>query len=337
MPTEGKWIASFQERPQAADSQGLSDLQALRLRKDLRLMPLQLDARTLLEDLPELGPVDYTTANACASCTRHEQVTEILPVGGGTVLFGDHDGLRWLHASWRHSVAVLSQGLDFTDTPPCLLLFGETGDLAHQITLPDPAAWEGFIDLVCRHRGCWNCLRHGSKPTASVAIPDCPAWLLREAWCQAGSDQDLDSRLTRVGLPRLLALRAMEGLFTTAIGVPDLATILRELVATGLPVHVELGNRHCTEVLESPLERFVAGPDGWDIQLSQSVLHLDPTRLDSLWFVVPPGPEKEHHRFEGYDETGERVLVLSRPLRPDPATEGDWQRIVGRLEARIPV
>jgi len=298
-------------------------------------MPLQLDARTLLEGLPDLGSADYTTGNTCASFTRHERVTEISPLSGGTILFGDHDGMRWLDSSWRHSVAVLSQGNDFAARPPCLLLFGETGDLAHQITLPDPAAWDGFIDLVCRLRGCWNCLRHGEGPSAKEPIQECPAWLLRDAWCEAASDQDLDTRLVRLGLSRLLALRAMEGLYTSALGIQDLASVLQELASKTLPVHLEMGNRHCTEVLESPLEHFVEGPGGWEIQLAQSTLHLDTTRLNSVWRVVPPRLEKEQHRFECYDETGERVLVFSSPLSPDAATENDWQRIIGRFEARL--
>ena len=44
MPAEGPWIASFRTRGLAAEIQGLTDLQALRVREDLRLMPLQLDA-----------------------------------------------------------------------------------------------------------------------------------------------------------------------------------------------------------------------------------------------------------------------------------------------------
>jgi hypothetical protein len=56
MPAEGPWIASFRTRGLAADTQGLTDLQALRVREDLRLMPLQLDARSLLEDLPDVLP-----------------------------------------------------------------------------------------------------------------------------------------------------------------------------------------------------------------------------------------------------------------------------------------
>lgn len=336
MPNEGKWIASFQEKGHGDGTRGLSDLDALQLRKDLRLMPLQLNARALLEDLPDLGSVAYTTGNACASCTRREQVTTVLPMGEGTALFGDHDGMRWLNASWRHSVAVLSQGPDFTETPPCLLLFGETGELAHQITLSDPAAWEGFIELVCRHRGCWNCLRNRKAPSPRVPVDECPAWMLREAWCEAGSDQDLDSRLARLGLPRLLALRAMEGLYTTSLEVQDLAAMLEELVATRLSVHIQLGNRHCTEVLESPLERLVIAPETWEIQMSQSTLRLDPSRMESIWFVVQPWLEKEQHRFECYDAAGERVLVLSCPHSPGPAVELDWQRMIGRFEARVP-
>ena len=336
MPAEGPWIASFRTRGLAAEIQGLTDLQALRVREDLRLMPLQLDARSLLEDLPALGPVDYTTGNGSATCTRHEQVREVLPLDGGTVLFGDDAGMRWLNASWRHSVAVLSQGRDFVKSPPCLLLFGETGELAHQITLPDPSTWEGFIDLVCQHQGCWTCLRHGLNHFGSVSKEECPAWLLREAWREAGTNQDLDARLARLGVPRLLALRAMEGLHTTALDTQDLAAVLREFVSTGLPLHVELGNRHCIEVMEAPLERFEEGSDGWDLQLSRSALHLDPSRIASLWCVVPPWQEKEQHRFECYDEAGEQVLSLCCPLNQGPAVERDWQRIIGRVEARLP-
>lgn len=313
---------------------GLSDLEALQAREDLRLMPLQRNARAILEDLPSLGPADYTTGNACVTCTRHEAVGGVLPLGEGTGLFGAPDGMRWLDASWRHSVAVLSRGMDFAEVPPCLLFFGETGALAHRITLPDPAAWGAFIDLVRRHRGCWSCLRHQADPPRSGAAADCPVWMLREAWSGAASERDLEARLEGLGLGRILALRALEGLYTTPIQAGDLASVLESLAASGLPVHAQLGNRHCTQVLESPLEGLKLEAHGWEFRMAQATLRLDPGRVDSLWFVVEPRPDGERHRFECYDADGERVLALSRPHGPCPKVHLGWERLISRFEDR---
>ena len=311
---------------------GLSDLEALQAREDLRLMPLQRNARAILEDLPSLGPADYTTGNTCVTCTRHEAVGAVLPLGEGTGLFGAPNGMRWLDASWRHSVAVLSRGMDFAEVPPCLLLFGDTGALAHRITLPDPATWEAFIDLVRRHHGCWNCLRQQADPPRPGAAADCPIWMLREAWCGAESERDLEARLDGLGLDRILALRALEGLYTTPIQTRDLASVLENLAASDLPVHAQLGNRHCTQILESPLEGLKLEARGWEIRMAQATLRLDPGRVDSLWLVVEPRPEGERHRFECYDADGERVLALSRPHGPDPRVHLGWERLISRFE-----
>ena len=332
MSNEEAWIASFMTGPCEKGIGVLSDLEALRVREDIRLLPLQRNVRALLEDLPSLGPAEFTTGNACATCTRREEVRTVLPLEGGTTLFGAPDGLRWLDASWRHSVAVLHRGMDFTDTPPCLLFFGDTGALAHQITLSDPAAWEAFIGLVRRHRGCWNCLHPQTAPPRVGAAMDCPAWMLREAWCDAESERDLAARLSRLGLERILALRALEGLYTTPVSVQNLESLLKGLASSALPVHVQIGNRHCTQVLESPLESLALGPREWEIGMAQATLRLDPSRLDSIWSVVQPRPEGEQHRFECYDAAGERVLVLSSPHDPCPVVHFGWQRMLGWFE-----
>jgi len=330
---EEKWISSFFGGGSGGGVPGRSDLEVLREREDVRVMPLQRQARAILEALPTLGSVDYTTSNAGASCTRREQVRALLPTSEGTTLFGDAGGLRWLDQSWRHSVAVLSRGDDFADTPPCLLLFGEGGDLAHQITLWDPATWEGFIDLVCAHRGCWNCLRHQAEGPRADSVSGCPAWMLKEAWCEAGSERDLDLRLGLLGLGRVTALRAMEGLFTKPIALQDLATLLMELVSGLLPVHVQLGNRHCTQVMESTLEGVTLHPLEWEIQMARTTLRIHPASIDSVWSVVQPRSGRERLRFECYDRAGGQVLTLSSPLDPSPLVQDGWQKLIGRFEA----
>lgn len=334
MSTEEAWAVALAARSRGGGAGAGSDLEALRAREDLRIMPLQRDARALLEDLPSLGPADYTTGNACAVCTRREAVSAVLPLGEGTTLFGAPDGVRWLDASWRHSVAVLSRGTDFTDTPPCLLFFGETGALAHQITLRDPATWGAFIELVQRHHGCWNCLRHPVDTSRPRVAADCPVWMLREAWLEAGSERDLEARLEGLGASRLLALRALEGLYATPVPLQDLASLLQELASSGLPVHIQLGNRHCTQALESPVEGLAFGPQAWEIRMAQATLRIDPARVESLWFTAQPRPEGERHRFECYGADGERVLALAVPQDPCPLVRSGWQRVVGRFEGR---
>ncbi len=331
MPNEQAWIASFTGGPGRAQG-GASDLEALSARDDVRLMPMYHDAHRLLDDLPSLGRVDYTTRNASVTCTRREAVRTVLPLGEGTTVFGDADGLRWLESSWCHTVAVLSRGADFTATPPCLLLFGESGDLAHQVTLPDPAAWEAFITLVQRHHCCGSCLRQRTVAPGSGTAADCPVWMLREAWSSAGSERDLEVRLERLGLNRLLALRSLEGLYTSPLSAQDLATFLKGLAASALPVHVQLGNRHCTQVLESPLEGLSFGSGEWELRMAQATLRLDPSRMDSIWSVAQPVPGGERHRVECYDAAGERVLTLSRPHDPSPLVHLGWQRLTSLLD-----
>lgn len=334
MTNEGRWIASFRARPASPSEAGISDLERLRGRKDVRILPLQRSSRAILEALPSLGSLDCTTGNGAASCTRREQVRDIRPCSEGTAIFGDPGGFRWLEDSWRHSVAVLNRGQDFTDTPPCLLLYGETGELAHQITLWDPSTWEGFIDLLCRYRGCWNCLETRPAPPATPPCETCPAWLLQEAWREARSERDLELRLAPLGLKRVVALQAMEGLHTTLIERQRLAEVIEEVASAGLPLQVRLGNRHCTQALESSILVFEQGHREWAIEMAQTVLTLSPEDIASIWLVAQPGLRAERLRFECYDHQGESVLILSGPEDPCPLVQQGWQGVLGRVEAQ---
>jgi len=333
VPNEAQWIASFLEGVRPQEAQGLSDLQALQLREDIRLMPLQRGDRAFLEALPQLGSADYTTGNACVSCTRREQVEGVLTLNDETALFGGFGGMRWLNASWRHSVAVLSRGNDFRNAPPCLLLFGEAGELAHHVAIPDPSAWEAFLDLVCRYRGCWTCLQHGAPRPEAVPPGECPGWLVREAWREAGSDRDLDLRLGKLGLTRLLALRSMEGLHTSPLHPQDLSSFLSQLAAARLTTQVRLGNRHCLQVLEAPVERLEIGARTWELRMGPTTLRLNPSTLDSVWLVIPPWTQGERPQIECYGRNGESVLTLACPATPSPLDQAGWQQALGRLEA----
>jgi len=330
---DARWIASFLRQPEDSGEPSQSDLEALCRRKDVRVLPLQRQAHSLLAELPGLGTVDYTTGNGGASCTLREQVQDLRPSTEGTVVFGASGGLRWLDRSWQHSMAVLNQGRDFTDTPPCLLLYGETGELAHQITLPDPGTWEGFIELVCRHRGCWNCLRSRSEAAGPARAAACPAWLLKEAWLEATSERDLDLRLEALGLNRGTAIRALEGLCAAPVARLELGSLLREVTESGLSLQVRLGNRHCTQMLEARFESFATEDRDWEIQMAQASLTLHPDRIARTWRVSQRRAGVERVRIECYDADDHQVLALSGPEDPDPGAQEAWQRLLGHLEA----
>ncbi|MBI1754492.1 MAG: hypothetical protein HY014_02505 [Acidobacteria bacterium] len=334
MTNEDRWIASFLGCPGGLAGRSASDLENLRRRKDVRILPLQRQAWAILDELPALGSADYTTGNGAVSCTRRERVRDIRPWPEGTAIFGDGGGLRWLDQSWRHSVAVLNRGQDFTDTPPCLLFYGETGQLAHQITLWDSGAWEGFIDLICRHRGCWNCLQALPDPPERQEGGACPAWLLKEAWCEAGSERDLELRLEPLGVKRVTALRAMEGLFTTPVDLHCFGAFVGDIAESGLPLHVRLGNRHCIQALESRISGFDKGPREWEIRMAQTLLTLCPGNIASTWLVAQPPAKTERLRFECYDANGDQVLALSGPEDPCPVVQQGWQGLIGRFEAQ---
>jgi putative heme degradation protein len=317
-----------------ADGFPSTDLEAILQRPDLVTVPLRRDDRELLDELPGLGAMVATTGKACASCAWMGTLSRVIHLDGGSALFGEGGSLCWIAGSWRHTLAVMHR--DEPEHRPSLMFFGERGELVHRITPTGPGAWEDFRALVDRHQGCANCLRHSVPTVPEASSFDCPGSLLHAAWRESRSPRDLDLRLTGIGVDRLQAVRAMEGLYTTPIPLCDFHGMIEHLAAERLPVHLEVGNRHCTQALEGTPRHLDIQGVGWRIKTAQATLQVMPALIQSIWGVAQPGPDAERYRIEVYDGSGEQVLALACPLKTDPGTTGAWERVQATLEAERP-
>jgi putative heme degradation protein len=301
-----------------------TDLETIQQREDLQVVPLRRNDRTFLAELPSLGRVASTTANACTTCTLWGQAASVSGMEGGDVIFDHRRGLRWIGETWRHSIAAFHRNGE--GRAPCLMLFSEYGELVHRIALDGMAGWAVFASLVKQHQGCMNCLKHTAAPVQSTELFTGGRRLIRDAWQDSQSSQDLDSRIEKLGLDRLLAIQAMDGLQTSPIAVNVFAVLLDRMCAWGLTVHLHVGNRCCTQFLECILNRIERSADFWKLYATDVVLRIELGQLDSVWLVDQAGTS-DRQCLEGYDFQGMRVFSLSCPRNACPAIKVGWQRL----------
>lgn len=299
------------------DARPPTDLETIRERQDLQVVPLKRNDRRFLAGLPALGRVAATTANSSVTCTQWGQAASVATLEGGDVVFDQRGGLRWFGDAWRHSVAVVQNGDQ--GRAPGLLLFSEFGELVHRIALDGLEAWETFVSLVKQSQGCMNCLKHPAAPAGPAEPVSGSHRLIREAWREAQSARDLDTRLEKLGLDRLQMVQALDGLCTAPVTFAAFAALLDQVSALRLSVHIQVGNPGCVQFLETTLDRVERTGEFWKLYATDVALRIEPGLLDSVWTVVQGGQS----RVECYDGAGMRVLSLSCPAMADA-----WRRLL---------
>ena len=205
------------------------------------------------------------------------------------------------------------------------MLFGPWGELLLQVSLTDDSRAEGLQALVDAHQGCGHCLHPGPRPDPEPAAAG--SWsgaMLREAWGDAGSPRDLEVRLAGLGLTPLLAVRALDGLYTHPLGPEALATLLGRLGHAGIPLHVECGGPHGAQALSGPVIGLARNPDHWAIRFPEAQIRLDLDHFPRVWSTTRPGISGGRPRVEGFDDAGERVLSIASHVD----TPDDWERLL---------
>lgn len=294
-------------------------------------VPLRKDDRELLGELPAMGEMVGTTGKACVSCAWQGGMEQVVPLGRGWALFSEGGGLGWIEGTWRHTLAVLSK--EHPAWRPSLMLFGESGEFVQRFLFTEPEAWKRFQSLVERHRGCPNCLRCVEVEAPGCPPFDCPGSLLREAWRGACSRRDRDLRLAGIGVDRLQAVRAMEGLYTASISLSGFLEMLECMANSRSCFHFEVGNRHCAQILEGPLVILEARNPAWCLGASGAEIQFQPEFAQSVWGVIQPGSGGERFWIEVYDLLGDRVLSLTCPRGADLQAVRTWERVQALLES----
>jgi putative heme degradation protein len=303
--------------------QAPTDLEALQARPDLQLLPLHRDTPEILDFLPNLGPLVLITRTAGVECATWSAGLAVQQDLAATVLWARSGALCRIGPGWRHSVLALDRSAQ--ERPPSLMLFGPWGDLLLQVSLTGDSRMEGLQALVQAHRGCGHCLRLEPRPGPDLRVPG--AWsggMLRQAWSEAGSPGDLDARLVGLGLTPLLAVRAMEGLFTTPVAPHPLATLLDRLGHRRIPLHLECGDRHGAQAWSGPLAGLARATGHWILRFPEAQVRLALETCPEVWSVIRPGASGGRPRLEGFDGSGRQVLALA----PQAGTSAEWEHLL---------
>lgn len=301
-----------------------TDLELIQQRQDLQVVPLKRNDRRLLAAVPGLGRVASTTANSCVTCTLWGQAASVLAMEGEDVVFDQDRGLRWIGETWRHSVAAVRRGEQ--GRAPCLLLFGEHGELIHRIALEGMAGWDAFASLVKRHQGCMNCLKHSTAPDRPEDPFSGSGPLIREAWRDSRSYLDFDTRIEKLGLDRLQVVQALDGLYASPMDFEAFGALLDRICTLGLPVDLQVGNLSCTQFLECTLDRIERSGEFWKLIAPDLVIRIEPSQVESVWSVVQSG-DADRRCIECYDTQGLRVFSLACPQGACPAMKAGWSRL----------
>lgn len=316
-----------------AELLGVSEAELTHARVGHDTQRLQVAARTLLNELEQVGVTKSITRNSFAV---HEQVgryqNQHLNGHAGLILNPRALDLRLFLDQWD-SVFALSE-TNKRGVRHSIQFFDHQGDALHKVYTTDEtdlAAWQALIE---RHQSAEN-----------------PALALQPAKINAGNDNsdaakiDADWRamtdvhqffqlLTRNNLTRQQAFRAVGNDLAYRVDNSALAQLLQAAKDAQNEIMIFVGNRGCVQIFTGQIERLMP-QDGWINIFNRSfTLHLIEGAIAESWITRKPTKDGVVTSLELFAADGTQIAQLYGQRTEGNPEQTQWREQIAALEPK---
>ncbi len=302
----------------------------------MRSIPLAGSPQEIFNQLGRLGRVMALTRNTWCVHERYGtylnvQVQE--PVG---LVLGPDIDLRMFFSTWTHVWAVEEFGRN------SLQFFDQAGDAIHKIYCTEHTYAAEYVSIVGEYASkvpLWpEPLPHAedipgedsctNDHVASVSLDQASLERFRQAWLGMTDTHDFYPMLKAFNLTRLEALKAAGDALTTRIAPEMVEEMLDAVSRSGIPVMCFVGNRGMLQIHTGSLLNIRRTGPWLNVLDPDFNLHLDTTKIDSVWTVRKPTSDGWVSSMEVYADSGELIVQFYGARKMGVPERTEWRDLL---------
>jgi putative hemin transport protein len=316
-----------------AELLGISEAELTYARVGHDAQRLQVDARTLLTGLEQVGVTKSITRNRFAV---HEQVgryqNQHLNGHAGLILNPRELDLRLFLNQWA-SVFTLSE-TNKRGVRHSIQFFDHQGDALHKVYTADETDLTAWLALIERHQSAENPALELQPAEVYMGneVPD--AAKIDADWRAMTDVHQFFQLLTRNNLTRQQAFRAVGNDLAYRVDNGALAQILQTAKADQNEIMIFVGNRGCVQIFTGQIERLMP-QDGWiNIFNRHFTLHLIEEAIAESWITRKPTKDGMVTSLELFAADGTQIAQLYGQRTEGQPEQTQWREQITALEPK---
>jgi len=341
---KSNWDKLLEEQPKlriksAAELLGVSELELLLSSgSDYKVTPMKFHLAEIMNKISGLGKVMALTRNESCVHERKGIYNNFSQPNSHVALIVNPDiDLRLFPGVWKYCLAVefesrgkLKRSLQF---------FSKWGEAIHKIYLTPDSNEQAYNELVSHLSSTRDELPPielvAPSPKARAEVNSIAKEEFQNSWLNLKDTHDFFPLFSKHRLTRLQALELAPKAtnlpfqsFAQPIDFKTLDSILRSLANSELEIMMFVGNQGMIQIHTGPITKIFDHQSWFNVMDPDFNLHLDTSKVGSVWAVFKPTDDGLVSSFEVFDLNENLILQIFGKRKPGIPEIEEWQRIV---------
>lgn len=297
----------------------------------LRSIRLSGQPMDILKEIPRLGAVMALTRNAHCVHERHGRYLNVHSEQSVGLVQGPDIDLRMFYLNWSHVWAVEE------NKRSSIQFFDRAGQAVHKIYCTNQSNMAEYVAIIGEYAAepVWPIpVAYPADPSRTYlpfTKPDSAIdehALLRKAWLAMTDTHDFYPLIRRFNLTRLAALHAIGDDLAQRVTPEVVEEMLDSVSRNGIPIMCFVGNRGMIQIHTGSVKNIQRKGPWLNVLDERFNLHLDTTRIDSVWIVSKPTADGWVTSMEVIAEDGELIVQFFGARKPGSSELTVWRELM---------
>lgn len=285
----------------------------------------------IFSEIPRLGDVMALTRNDHCVHERYGRYLNIQcdePVG---LVLGPDIDLRMFHRNWSHVWAVEEKGRS------SFQFFNHSGEAVHKVYCTAESNAAEYVAIIGEFAadpiwpiavGHTESVVHSSCSLQPFEVSAKDRSQFRQAWLEMTDTHDFYPLLRRFNLSRLAALQIAGDELAQRVTPEVVEEMLDSVSKSGIPIMCFVGNPGMIQIHTGSVKNILRKGPWLNIMDEKFNLHLDTTKIDSVWVVSKPTDDGWVTSLEVFSENGELIVQFFGARKPGFAELSVWRELM---------
>lgn len=297
----------------------------------LRSIRLSGNPIEIFNQIPRLGTVMALTRNDYCVHERYGNYLNVQTDQSVGLVQGPDIDLRMFYSNWSHVWAVQEKGRS------SLQFFDRSGNAVHKVYCTNETNTAEYVAIIGEYSAepVWPIATPYPVDSSRTYLPSASTRAsvderaqFRQAWLAMTDTHDFYPLIRRFNITRLAALQAAGDDLAQRVTPEVIEEMLDSVSRSGLPIMCFVGNRGMIQIHTGAVNNIVRRGPWLNVLDEKFNLHLDTTRIDSVWVVSKPTNDGWVTSLEVFAESGELIVQFFGARKPGYSELTVWRDLM---------